>query len=190
MLSTSLRGVISQQLLQQGGQERPRRGARDPGQHAGGCQPDPPGQARPARERPCSRAARTACAPWTARSRQLLEPAHDHGQRGLQEGHQQGASSSQSKIKSEPRRVRPSFCDFRALPDRGSHASQDSRHERAALRQRPAAPRPHHRERADRHLGALPAHAGPRLHLRVRRGHARHAGHAQGAGRKASRPRS
>ena len=50
-------------------QARPRRRARDPDQHAGGLEPDPPGQARPARERDAERRARTACAPWTRRSR-------------------------------------------------------------------------------------------------------------------------
>ena len=34
MLSTSLRGVISQQLLQRTDERGPRRGARDPDQHA------------------------------------------------------------------------------------------------------------------------------------------------------------
>ena len=48
MLSTSLRGVISQQLLQQGRRQRPRGGARDPDQYVGRGEPDPPGQARSA----------------------------------------------------------------------------------------------------------------------------------------------
>ncbi len=49
MLSTSLRGVVSQQLISRKGVARPRRGARGPDQYARGCQPDPPGQDRPAR---------------------------------------------------------------------------------------------------------------------------------------------
>ena len=35
MFSTSLRGVVSQQLLQQARRQRPRRGAGDPDQHPG-----------------------------------------------------------------------------------------------------------------------------------------------------------
>ena len=50
MLSTSLRGVISQQLHPARRQARPRRGAGDPGEHARRREPHPPGQARPARK--------------------------------------------------------------------------------------------------------------------------------------------
>ncbi len=69
MLSTSLRGVISQQLI---------RAPDKPGRVAAleilvntpaVVEPDPPGQARPARERHAERRSRTACAPWTRRSR-------------------------------------------------------------------------------------------------------------------------
>ncbi len=69
MLSTSLRGVISQQLIHARRQARAGRRARDPHQHAGRLQPDPPGQARPARERDAERRAPTACGSWTRRSR-------------------------------------------------------------------------------------------------------------------------
>ena len=57
----------------------------------------------------------------------------------------------------------------------------DPRHERPAVRQRRPAPRAHRRVRADRHLGALPAAARPRLPVRLRERRARHADHAQGA---------
>ena len=57
------------------------------------------------------------------------------------------------------------------------------RHHRAALRQRPVPHRPHHGVHPGRHLGALPADAGPRGALRLRRRHARRADHAQGRGR-------
>ena len=50
-------------------QARPRRGARDPDQHAGGVEPDPPGQARPAREHHAERRRCRACGPWIPRSR-------------------------------------------------------------------------------------------------------------------------
>ena len=69
MLSTSLRGVVSQQLIQRAGK---------PGRVAAleilvntpaVVEPDPPGQARPAREHHAERRGCTACAPWTPRSR-------------------------------------------------------------------------------------------------------------------------
>ena len=90
MLSTSLRGVVSQQLLQRADKQRPRRGAGDPGQHAGGLEPDPPGQARPAGEHHAGRRRSSACAPWTRAIQQLLDARQITRQRGLQEGHQQG----------------------------------------------------------------------------------------------------
>ena len=55
MLSTSLRGVISQQLVPRKGAAGPGSRARDHGEHAGGRQPDPAGQARPAGERHAGR---------------------------------------------------------------------------------------------------------------------------------------
>ena len=57
------------------------------------------------------------------------------------------------------------------------------RHDGAAVRQRPVPHRPHHGVHPGRHLGALPADAGPRGALRLRRRHARRADHAQGRGR-------
>ena len=50
-----------------------------------------------------------------------------------------------------------------------------------AVCQRRAAPRAHRRVRPDRHLGALPAHARPRLPVHLGERRARHADHAQGA---------
>ena len=102
MLSTSLRGVVSQQLLQTRRQAGPRRRAGDPGQHAGGREPDPPGQARPAREHHAGRRRSSACAPWTRAIQQLLDSAPDHRQGGLQEGHQQGQVRGRQR-----RRLRP-----------------------------------------------------------------------------------
>ena len=61
-----------------------------------------------------------------------------------------------------------------------SPAPQALRHHRPALRQRPVPHRPHHGVHPGRHLGALPAHAGPRGALRLRRRRARRADHAQG----------
>jgi type II secretory ATPase GspE/PulE/Tfp pilus assembly ATPase PilB-like protein len=75
MLSTSLRGVMSQQLLRKADKQRPRRGAGDPDQHAGGRQPDPPGQARSAGKHHAGRRLSSACAPWTAPSRRCSTPA-------------------------------------------------------------------------------------------------------------------
>ncbi len=70
-------------------------------------------------------------------------------------------------------------------PDRAgwNHESttRNSRDQCAAVCQRTAAPRPHGGIHPDRHLGALPAHARPSLHLRLRQRRARHADHAQGA---------
>ncbi len=51
MLSTSLRGVVSQQLLKRKDGTGRVAGTRDPDQHVRGGEPDPPGQARAARER-------------------------------------------------------------------------------------------------------------------------------------------
>ena len=60
-------------------------------------------------------------------------------------------------------------------------------HQRPALRQRADPPRAHGRVHPDRHLGALPETARPRLHLRLRRRCPRHADHAARRARKASR---
>jgi len=49
MLSTSLRGVVSQQLLQRF-DNRAACSPGNPGEYAGLAEPDPPGQARPARD--------------------------------------------------------------------------------------------------------------------------------------------
>ena len=62
-------------------------------------------------------------------------------------------------------------------------APQAFRHHGAAVRQRPVPHRPHHGVHPGRHLGALPAPAGPQGALRLRRRHARRADHAQGRGR-------
>ena len=82
MLSTSLRG--SGLAAAAAARRRPgaRRGARDPGEHPGRRQPDPPGQARPARERhadgrPVRHAHHGFGDPAAAR------PAPDHRQGGL-----------------------------------------------------------------------------------------------------------
>ena len=68
------------------------------------------------------------------------------------------------------------------LPHMSAHpASHPARHERPAVCQRCAPHRPHRRVHPDRHLGAVPAPARPRLHLRLRQRCPRHADHAQGA---------
>ena len=90
MLSTSLRGVISQQLIQRADKKRPRGGARDPDQHARHLEPDPPGQARPAREfhakwRRARHAHHGLGRPGDVRQ------GHHQRQVGLRKGHQQAA---------------------------------------------------------------------------------------------------
>jgi twitching motility protein PilU len=81
MLSTSLRGVVSQQLLQRSDKSG-RIG--NPGQHPGGVQPDPPGQARPARDHHAVRQpVRHAHHGYGHRG--TAEGSDDHGQGGLQE---------------------------------------------------------------------------------------------------------
>ena len=73
MLSTSLRGVISQQLLQRA-DKRGRVAALEILVNTPAVvQPDPPGQARPAREHHAERRASTACAPWTRAIQELLD---------------------------------------------------------------------------------------------------------------------
>ncbi len=72
----------------EGRQERPRGGAGNPREHPGGVEPDPPGQARPARDhhavgQPVRHAHHGQC------HRAAAQGPHGHGQRGLQEGHQQ-----------------------------------------------------------------------------------------------------
>ena len=93
MLSTSLRGVISQQLIPRAGKPGRVAALRNPGEHACGREPDPPGQARPARKHHAERrGARHAHDgfrhPGTARQ------GHDHRQRRLQEGASTRRSSS------------------------------------------------------------------------------------------------
>ena len=87
-------------------QAGPRGGAGDPGQHAGRLEPDPPGQARPARERHAGRR-RIRHAHHGHRDPAAARRAPDHGQRGLQEGHQQGASSRPSRTRAEVTPPRP-----------------------------------------------------------------------------------
>ncbi len=55
MLSTSLRGVVSQQLIPKGRQAGSRRGPRNPGQHPRGSQSDSPGQDGPVGKRHAKR---------------------------------------------------------------------------------------------------------------------------------------
>ena len=63
-------------------------------------------------------------------------------------------------------------------------ASQDPRHQRPALRERPDPSRAHAREHPDRHLGAGDAHGRARGALRLRGRRARHVDHAaRGEGR-------
>ena len=71
------------------------------------------------------------------------------------------------------------------LPSRLSNAPQAVRHDGAALRERAVPHRPHHGVHPGRHLGALPADAGPRGAFRLRRRRARRADHA----RRRRRPR-
>ena len=61
---------------------------------------------------------------------------------------------------------------------------QAVRHHGAAVRERPVPHRPHHGVHPGRHLGALPADAGPRRAFRLRRRRARRADHAEGGGRR------
>ena len=63
------------------------------------------------------------------------------------------------------------------------------RHDGAAVRERPLPHRPHHGVHPGRHLGALPADAGPRGAFRLRRRRARRGDHAEGRRRRASRRR-
>ena len=67
---------------------------------------------------------------------------------------------------------------------------QALRHHRAAVRKRPVSHRPHHGVHPGRHLGALPAHAGPRGAFRRRRRRARRADHARRGESRKHRPRS
>ena len=98
MLSTSLRGVISQQLHSARGQARPRRGARDPDQHAGGLEPDPPGQARPAREHDAER-------------RRARHARHGHGDPGAA---RQGRHHRQGRLRESHQQA-----TLRAIKDMG-----------------------------------------------------------------------
>ena len=73
MLSTSLRGVISQQLLQRA-DKRGRVAALEILINTPAVvEPDPPGQARPARDHHAVGARSTACAPWTRAIQELLD---------------------------------------------------------------------------------------------------------------------
>ncbi len=69
-------------------------------------------------------------------------------------------------------------------------AAQAVRHHGPAVRERPVPHRPHHGVHPGRHLGALPADAGPRGALRLRRRRARRADHAARPKPRASRRRS
>ena len=63
-------------------------------------------------------------------------------------------------------------------------APQAVRHHGPAVRERTVPHRPHHGVHPGRHLGALPADAGARGALRLRRRHARRADHAEGGERR------
>ena len=65
----------------------------------------------------------------------------------------------------------------RPRPDAQLHAPPALRHHRPAVRERAVPHRPHHGVHPGRHLGAVPAHAGPRGALRLRRRRARRADH-------------
>jgi hypothetical protein len=87
MLSTSLRGVVSQQLLQRCRQAGPRRRAGDPGEYARRLQPHPPGQARSAGEHVMQAGApRSACAPWTAPSSSSSTSGRSPGKEAYKKG--------------------------------------------------------------------------------------------------------
>ena len=62
----------STQMLLREGRRRPRRGARDPGRHAGGAQPDPRGQDAPDPVGDAGRRARSACRRWRPRVMDLV----------------------------------------------------------------------------------------------------------------------
>ena len=67
MLSTSLRGIVSQQLLKKKDGTGRCVALEILDQYVGRREPDPPGQARAARERHAVGRRRRACARWTAR---------------------------------------------------------------------------------------------------------------------------
>ncbi len=88
MLSTSLRGVVSQQLIPRDRQAGPGRGARNPDQYAGGRQSDTAGKDGSTGERHAERRGGRHASDGHRHSR-VAGSAANHRQRGLQEGHQQ-----------------------------------------------------------------------------------------------------
>ena len=140
MLSTSLRGVISQQLLQKADKQGRVAALEIMVNNSAVVQPDPAGQARPAGEHHAVRRRQSGMRTMDSSIQALLDQRIDLRQRGLQEGHQQGALRG---------REGSGLTEHRT----------DSRHQRPALRQWPAASGPHPRGRADRHLVPVPAPA-------------------------------
>ena len=115
----------------------------------------------------------------------------DQRQRSLQKGDQQSQirAVSRSRLADAERTGASIRCgQMGSLSLRAAHAAavncrddpQTLRHHRSALRQWPVPHRAHHGVHPGRHLGALPAHAGKRGPFRVRRRRARRADHAQG----------
>ncbi len=164
MLSTSLRGVISQQLLQRAdGQGRVaaleilintpasanliRQGKLD--------------QLETAMQSGGALGMRT----MDMAIQQLLDQGVISGAEAYKKGHQQG--QVRAVAEQDRRAVTP--------PPHPGHACA------LPYANGPTAPRAHDRGRADRHLGALPAPARPRLPVRLRRRHPRHADHDPGA---------
>ena len=88
MLSTSLRGVVSQQLIPKADKPGPRRRPGDPDQYAGGRQFDPPGQDGSAGKCHAKRRGRGHAADGYGDS-SAAGSAADYRQGSLQKGHQQ-----------------------------------------------------------------------------------------------------
>ena len=127
MLSTSLRGVVSQQLLQRADKQGRVAALEILVNNSAVSQPDPPGQARPAREHHAVRRQPPACAPWTPPSRHCSTSAMITGK----EAYKKAINKARFEA----------FKDARL--ELGPVAAADPGHPRAALRQRSAAPRPH-----------------------------------------------
>ena len=139
----------------------PRRGARDPGQHLGRGQPDPPGQARPAREHHAVRRRQPACAPWTAPSRRCSTSGIDLAARRPTRRPSTRPASRPSRIRVEHALRRTPILVTSALPY--ANGPLHLGHIIEAVQTDIWVP--------------LPAPARQRLPLRLRRGLPRHADH-------------
>ena len=127
MLSTSLRGVVSQQLIPKADKTGPRRRARDPDQHPGDRQSDSPGQDGSAGKRACKPARPSGMRLMDAAIQALLDQRLITRQGSLQEGDQQ------VPIRAVPRGVVSS-----ARRHRGASRLRERRRERCKLSRWPA----------------------------------------------------